>query len=309
MAKIGNVDLGNVERVEPITIKSIRTKVLPGEDGAFGQDLIAYEHAWRIDGHLNNPTQAQREKILNLQNGEVMLFEVSAFSIFGYGKVGNIRMEVDNVFANIYRYSLEMLGCPAVGHTHTHTDDVYLHDMDYRMNLKSFDPHFKHFNVNYSNDRLSTDWQFYLDSDVDDSTQDVLLEMQCGDDIATFYLYSYSAGTWNPVGTWGTGGTLWGGTISFVDAGTGTHTIICNYAPRGTAIANIGTVSYKLGCKYRVLCKIGSLGTHTVADLSTDYSGDQLLLKAKLVHAAAESGVRDYVKMTYIDGSLDYAPA
>jgi len=205
LAKIGNVDLGNVERVEPITTKRLITAIMPGEDGAFHQDLTAYEHAWRIDGHLNNPTQAQREKILNLQNGEVMLVEVDAFDIFGYGKVGDIRMRVDNVFPNIYRYSLEFLGCPAVGHTHTHTDDVYLHDRDYRMNLKSFDPHFKHFNVNYSNDRLSTDWQFYLDSDVDDSTQDVLLEMQCGDDIATFYLYSYSAGTWNPrwnMGNW-----------------------------------------------------------------------------------------------------------
>lgn len=308
MAKIGNVDLGNVELVVPIKTKSQNVVALPGEGGAYPQSMTCYRQTWHIEGHLNNPTQAQREAFLGLENDEVMLVEVPAFSLFGYGKVREIRMWVDNVYPNVYHYDMEVSGCPAIGKTHVQTNDVYLHDLAYRMNLKSFDPHFQRFNMNYSSDRFTVDYQFYLDNDKD-SVQDAVIEIECGDDINRFYLYHYNGSGWSVVGTWGTGATAWGGTISFDDAGTIAHNAVVNYGSRGASLEGIGVVSRKLGCKYRVLCLIGSLSAHSAADLTTDYSHDQLLLKVALEHSAAESGPRDYVKMTYVDGSLDHGPA
>ena len=78
---------------------------------------------------------------------------------------------------------------------------------------------------------------------------------------------------------------------------------------RGQVLSGVGTVSLKLGCKYRVIMKIGSLSAHSGTDLSTDYGADQLLLSVTLKHSAAEAGVRDYLQITYVDGSLDYGPA
>lgn len=299
--------------MEPTKRKSFRKIAIPGDPFSFSQSLVNYYQEWRVEGHLHNPTQAQREAIQNLQNDEVMLVDIDAFSLFGYGKVRDVRLAVDNEYPNVYRYSLTVAGCPAIGFTHVHTDDVYLHDLDYRKNLKAFDPHFQKFNVSYDTTRFTITCEFYLDNDAA-SLKHPLIEIQCGDNINKFFLYHYNGSAWIPIGTWGTGAMAWGTYTNFYDAGTVAHQATVNYGARGSVLTvagggTLGTLSLKLGCKYRILCKISDLSAHSGTDLTTDYSADQLLLRVALEHSAAESGYRDYVKMTYVDGSLDYGPA
>jgi hypothetical protein len=304
MPKIGNVDLGKVTIAEPITAKTQTQTNIPGVHGNYSQSTVCFSKKWRIEGLLKNPSQTERESLINLQNDEVMLVDISEFSLFGYGKVQEVKLSVDNEYANVYHYTIDISGCPAIGYTTIRTSDVYLHDLDYRMNLKSFDPHHTKHNLTYSTNRGTLTYDFYVDNDKA-SIQNALVEIQCGDDISRLTMYSNAVA----FGTWGSGGSAWGGTINLTDGAGTVHPFIANKGTRGESLAGIGTVSYELGCKIRLLISVGNLSVQGASDVSTDYSGDQLKLRVALGHSVAESGVRDYVKISYVDGSTDYGPA
>jgi len=310
MAKIGGIDLGTngaIRLVEPILTRNLKKISLPGEVGSFHQSLVSYEHSWRIEGIFVNPSQSQIEQLYNLGYGEVILVDINEFSLFGYGKVRTApRIRLVSGNKNVWRWYLEIDGVPAIAHTHVQTDEVYLHDLDYRLNLKSFDPHIGRFSINYSADRLEVDWQFYVDNDKA-SSQDVVLEIQCGDDISEFTLWYWNGSAWIQIGNWGNA-DAWGATKNFTDPESVIHDVTAGKNTRGQSVTGVGTVSRKLGCNHRVLFKITGMAADD-ADSSTVIGGDQLKLKAKLKHAAAEPGVRDYARITYIDGSLDYGVA
>lgn len=307
MGKLGGVDLGYIQTVEPIVSKDFQTVTIPGEISSFQQNLLNYSQSWRIEGFLYNPTQAQRENLSNLGNGEVVLVDISEYSLFGYGKLRVApRLMLDVTRKNIWNYTFEIEGCLAVGYTYIQTSDAYLHDLNYRSNLKGFDPHYGRFAVNYDSNRLNVDYQFYVDNDKT-SIQEVIVEAQCGDDVSKCKIYGWKASAWYLIGDWG-GADAWDAVKAFTDDDSVAHNFRANNGLRGAALSGIGTISNKLGCKKRVLFSITNLLAEGSTDKSTDYGSDQLLLKIVLEHTSIES-LRPYVRITYVDGSLDYGIA
>jgi hypothetical protein len=309
MAKIGNIDLGVVETVEPATTKNFNVKYT-GDVGSYPQSNCSQSTSWKIEGCLDKPSQAQFEALRSLQNDEVILIDIpltkiGGYGLFGYGKVQDISFPVDNQRYGLISYSLTVQGCPAIGYTSSKTTGVYLFDLSYRCKHLNLEPHHNRTNISYSASRLQATYEFYVGNRTA-SVLDALLEIMVGDDILSAQLYYYNGSSYTSIATWGTSGSAWGAIVNFND-GTTAHAAIANVGNRGATVT-AGTISYKLGTQKRILLKITNLTGQTTPS-SIKYRSEQLKLKLVLTHSAAETGVRDYVKITYEDGSTSQGPA
>lgn len=304
MGKLGDVDLGVILDIARVTKRSSSTVLVNGSSGSFTQDLISEQRSWTLEGSIYDPTQTQQDRLENLY-GEVVLLDALEVSRFGYVKVVTGSSHYDGRPKRL-GYSLELASVPAIGFTRSLTSDVYLHDLDYRHNLETFDPHHGRFAVTYSAGRLEVDWSFYVDNDSVDA-ETALLEFQAGDNLASLELWGWKAAAWSLIGHWG-GEDAWDAVKAWTDDDAVSHDFRANTGLRGAAVAGIGTLSLGLGCQKRVLLSIATLSAEGATDLSTAYGSDQLLLKAKLVHTSLESA-RAYPRITYVDGSLGYGIA
>jgi hypothetical protein len=299
VSKLGNVSLGNILSVEPKTSLPYTTRQPIGEASSIAQHNSSQTRQWLISGCLHNPSQAEVEQLKALQNGEVLLLDVPSYYFVAFGKLLSCGFHNSAAKQKALYYDLLFQSVPAVGYVSSQTSGVFLHDLSYRTKLSALDPHLTHCLLTYDANRLKLDYQFYVcNRDADAVT--ALLEFGVGADHSKFTVYAWNGTTYVLVGSWGAGATAWGTGVAYND-GVTAHTVTAEKGVRGESLTN-GTVSYRLGCKNKVLLSITALQGNGGG--STDFAGGQLRLKVVLEHSAAESGVRDYIRVVYADGSV-----
>lgn len=305
--KIDNIDLGVVTSVILTKVNSIARQASNKSGYSITQSLDVESHSWRINGYLMDATQASYEALDNARAHKLLVFidctDIDA-RLLGWGKVIALTDSHSDTATGIIDYELQVDMLPAIGCVRMQTDEAYLIDLLFRSKRKMFDPHFGIFNKTYDSNRLILTYEFYV-ANYKNTTQDVLLEIDCGSDI-----YSFGAGIWKNgaflnVGNWRTGGgggfVDWGAVQQFTDEGAVVHDSYAEYGYIGQ-VKTIGTISNTLGCLYRILFKIDDLTAgYSATHLSTKHDSYQLKMQLTLVHTARES-LRPYPHITYIDG-------
>lgn len=304
--KIENIDIGTVTLPELI-VRRENVRQRSGVGLTYHRNLNSDSVRWRLTGRLSSPTKAQVQALLNLKHGLPVLVDLDDRfpGWITWGRVSEIAPRPSRV-GGVFNYTLTVDQIPGIGSTYVQTDDVYLHDLNYRTSFKAFDPALAKFNLSVTSNRLDWTWESYVDNDKN-SIQTAILEFQVGDDIDAFTIWGWKSGGWVLIGDWGDADT-WGAGKAFVDNDSYSHTFKANYGSMGEDVTGIGTISRLSGFNRRVLLSITNLRAHSGNDMSTDYTGDQLLLKMTAEHNQRET-LRPYPVVTYIDGSRDYGRA
>jgi len=308
VAKIDDIDLGYIRLFERVTRKQLVEAVSAGAF-TYWQNLVASSSSWRIIGVLDAEDAASTIKRLqNLHvHGLPVLIDLDDLldGFIAWGRVAEFRERMEAERSGVYQYELVVNLVPGIGVTYLHTGDAELHDLDYRAAFRAFDPVQGRFGLEVSADRLVWTHQFYLDNDAS-SIQDLVFEVQVGDDINGFRIYAYKEGAWRLVGDWG-GADSWGATKSFIDENAVSHDFTVDHGTRGEALTH-GTISRMPGLIRRVLIEVSNMQAQSGNDYSIDYGSDQLLLKVSAIHAAREA-LRPLPLVTYVDGSFEIGRA
>ena len=306
MTKIENIDLGVVTLIEKIQDKVFHDLSPTGSLSGYTQNMMTEKHEWRFEGFLTDPTQEDLESLENVRNHGLMCFidfaDVNAL-ILGYGKLTYFRIIDEETYADLARYEGIIRLQSAIGLTHIQTANAFLHDLLYRAKLPIIDPQFGRFNKTWSSNRLELTYELYIDN-YKAGIQDIVIEIQCGDDIDGIRVWGWKGAAWNQIGYWSDVGTPWGsGAGAWVDDDTISHVATADRGDRGETLG-IGIISLSLGCKKRILLKLTNFQTIAGNHLSTKYGSHQLKLKVKLIHTQREAS-RPYPLITYVEGGLE----
>jgi len=301
--KLDNIDIGNPLRPEPRLRR--RQNELATAAGTFWQNIYGSPLDWQISGYMKAPTLAVVRSLLNLKHGLPVLLDLNDrwAGFIHWGRVGEISLRKQRASTLVY-YDILFHQIPAIGTTYLQTPEMWLHDLDYRVSHRMFDPGIGSFNQSVSSDRLDWTWEYFLDNDKV-SIQTGILEFQVGDDIDKLKIWGWKLdGThdWSLIGDWN-GADAWAASKTFTDDGAISHVLKLDEGVRGEVIAGIGTISQMLGLTRRCLLSVTLMQAHTDNDYSTDHSLDQIHLKVTAEHNARET-LRPNPVLTYVDGSF-----
>ena len=308
MTTIRDIDLGTVTEVTPRYARSHSVRELVGVVGSYPQDMVTERISFDVWGFLDNPTQAQRESLNALRDGNPSLVQLPNEGLYGWAKVIENDFRLREYEAGIWPYRIPLFMIPCVGTMKMLHDDGAFSDLDYFSKVRGMDPFATKCNVTLASALLHQQ-EFYL-FNLADSTKALEFEIMCGDDVNKVELWGWKNAGWDVIGAWHSGGTAFGSTNGWTDEDAQAHTVRVNHAVRGTDLADFAEdISRSLGNQRRVIVQITNMTAYPgTYGLSTKYGQYQLLLRVKLTHAEREAG-RSYTIVTYEDGGFGLGPA
>jgi len=307
MATIREVDIGTVTSVNVRYVRRHSVKELAGVVGSYPQDMKSERTIYDVKGFLDNPTQAERESVTALRDGNPSLVALTEEGLYGWGKVIDNDFRLSEYRAGIWNYRMLIHMIPCIGTMKMLHDDGRFSDVDYMCSVKSLDPFASKCGVTHASSVTHQHSFYVLNSDLSD-TNTLEFEVMCGDDIIQVELWAWKSSEWSEVGTWVSGGTEFGATAAWTDEDSDEHTFRVNHDVRGANVANFTkNVSNTLGTERRVMVQISAMVKLPTYGLSTDYGEYQLLMKLKLTHTEREAS-RTYPIITYKDGGFSLGP-
>jgi len=187
MAKIEDIDIGTVTAIEKIQNKTFIDITPAASLGTYTQNLIAEKHEWRIEGFLTDPSQAIYESLEDIRNhGLICFIDMADLNplLLGWGKITYLRLIDEEHAAGITLYEMIVRVQPAVGLSYIPTAEAFLSSIRQKSKERIIDPHFGRFGKTYSTDRLTLSYTIRI-KNFKASSQDVLLEIQVGDDLSS----------------------------------------------------------------------------------------------------------------------------
>lgn len=308
MASLRGIDIGIVTSVNPRYVRRHSVRELVGVVGSYPQDMRTERITFDVQGFLDNPTQAERESINSLRDGNPSVVMIAEEGLYGWAKV------IDNDFtlregeAGIWNYRIPLFMIPCVGTMKMLHADGRFSDLNYFSRVKSMDPFATRCNVTLASALLHQHEFYIFNSDLVD-TNTLEFEIMCGDDVIKVELWGWKNSGWDVIGAWHAAGTAFGATAAWTDEDAQGHTFRVDHDVRGEAVTNFTKdVSYSLGTQRRVMVQISNMIKLPVYGLSTEFGKHQLLLRVKMTHTERESG-RSYAIVTYEDGGFGLGPA
>jgi hypothetical protein len=309
MASLRNIDLGVLQRFTPVAIRRHGFIESVGSPGVFPQNLEAETITANLKGFLSSPSQAEREKVRGMQDGELALLDLNdEIGVYRWAKVLQTTFDLREVAANEWDYRMKLALCPGVGYTRALTDDMAFSDLSYHRKVRAFDPYAGYHNVSHSSLLVSTQ-EFYV-MNLAGTEETLEFEVYVGDDLTHIRLRGWKNSAWDTIGTWGSGGTTFGNTNAWTDEDSDAHTFRVDHDTRGQAVTNFTEdVSMSLGNDRRAMIQISGMDAYVAASALASKVGDfQLLLEAQITHSQREA-TRPYPIVTYQDGGFGLGPA